>query len=464
MFNDNSANLDGGGMYNDAGDPSLSNCVFQGNSAASTGGGMYSTNGDPILASCAFDSNKVLSLEGAEHVFGGGLYNVNSDPLLFDCVFRRNSALNFSVGIAAGGAMANVASSPALIRCSFIESRVESDGEGDRGAAIYNVSMSNPLVTNCLFYDNQALGTTGGIYNSNSSPIVANCLFVKNLGLHGAGAMSNVNDSNSLVVNCTFSANYGKLGAGGMSNWSSSPTVSNCILWGNDTSFSGSGTPSVRYSDVEGGYAGEGNIDADPLFALGPSGAWTDEEVAKGGQTTFTDTNASFPPDDLLGKFLDPRASSSFYLFLIVANTATTITVEGNHESPEFGPGVAYQVHDFRLSAGSPCIDAADNTAVPKGIDTDLGGNPRFVDDPDTKDTGLGDPPIVDMGAYEFQPVLCAWDLDNSGDVGVKDLLVLLGAWGPCPPKGDCLADFDDSGDVGVKDLLILLGNWGPCP
>ena len=22
---------------------------------------------------------------------------------------------------------------------------------------------------------------------------------------------------------------------------------------------------------------------------------------------------------------------------------------------------------------------------------------------------------------------------DNSGDVGVKDLLVLLGAWGPCP-------------------------------
>ena len=58
----------------------------------------------------------------------------------------------------------------------------------------------------------------------------------------------------------------------------------------------------------------------------------------------------------------------------------------------------------------------------------------------------------------------CPWDLDDSGDVGVKDLLFLLGAWGPCPKKGDCLADFDDSGDVGVKDLLILLGAWGPCP
>ncbi|MCH7849740.1 MAG: hypothetical protein IIB53_15440 [Planctomycetes bacterium] len=58
----------------------------------------------------------------------------------------------------------------------------------------------------------------------------------------------------------------------------------------------------------------------------------------------------------------------------------------------------------------------------------------------------------------------CPWDLDDSNNVGVKDLLILLGTWGPCPKKGDCPADFDDSNDVGVKDLLILLGAWGPCP
>ena len=55
----------------------------------------------------------------------------------------------------------------------------------------------------------------------------------------------------------------------------------------------------------------------------------------------------------------------------------------------------------------------------------------------------------------------CPADLDGDGSVGVKDLLILLGVWGPC--KG-CPADFDGSGDVGVKDLLILLGAWGPCP
>ena len=63
-----------------------------------------------------------------------------------------------------------------------------------------------------------------------------------------------------------------------------------------------------------------------------------------------------------------------------------------------------------------------------------------------------------------FLDGICLWDLDANGDDGVKDLLILLGAWGPCPEKGTCPADFDNSGDVGVKDLLVLLGNWGPCP
>ena len=86
---------------------------------------------------------------------------------------------------------------------------------------------------------------------------------------------------------------------------------------------------------------------------------------------------------------------------------------------------------DFRLQPGSPCIDAGDNTAVPKGIDTDLDGNPRFVDDPNIPDTGNpGAPgPIVDMGAYEFQ-LPCPWDLDGDGNVFVTDLL-LLAANGP---------------------------------
>ena len=52
-------------------------------------------------------------------------------------------------------------------------------------------------------------------------------------------------------------------------------------------------------------------------------------------------------------------------------------------------------------------------------------------------------------------------DIDGDGSVGVKDLLILLGSWGPCDDCNDCPADLDDDCTVGVKDLLILLGNWG---
>jgi thioredoxin len=53
------------------------------------------------------------------------------------------------------------------------------------------------------------------------------------------------------------------------------PTVANCILWGNApdqiTTF-GSLEANVTYSDVQGGHAGEGNIDADPLFVDAANG------------------------------------------------------------------------------------------------------------------------------------------------------------------------------------------------
>jgi predicted outer membrane repeat protein len=218
---------------------------------------------------------------------------------------------------------------------------------------------------------------------------VINCTFIGNRATFKGGGMSSSGVS-ATVINCTFSQNTADFGGGGIFSWQINPTVINCILWNDspDEILNRSGTAFVSFSDVQGGYPGEGNIDADPLF-------------------------------------VDPQNG------------------------------------DLHLSPGSPCIDAGDNTAVPKGIDTDLDGNPRFVDDPATKDTGNGDPPIVDMGAYEFQVVTCPWDLDGNGSVGASDLLLLLLSWGPC--KG-CPADFDGNGNVGASDLLALLVNWGPCP
>jgi hypothetical protein len=84
----------------------------------------------------------------------------------------------------------------------------------------------------------------------------------------------------------------------------------------------------------------------------------------------------------------------------------TAGTAGGIGDNDDFG--------DLHLTAGSPCIDAADNDAVPpdacdldgdgdtnEPIPWDADSHPRFLDVWTVPDTGNGTPPIVDMGAYE---------------------------------------------------------------
>ncbi len=63
---------------------------------------------------------------------------------------------------------------------------------------------------------------------------------------------------------------------------------------------------------------------------------------------------------------------------------------------------------DYRLTAGSGCIDAADGNVDPT---TDILGNSRY-DDSSTANTGTGDPNYVDMGAYEVTGVVHNQDQD----------------------------------------------------
>jgi len=131
---------------------------------------------------------------------------------------------------------------------------------------------------------------------------------------------------------------------------------------------------------------------------------------------------------------------------------------------------------DYRLSAGSPCIDAGCNGVVPADVadldedgDTeeitplDLDGEGRFFDDPDTPDSGCGIAPIVDMGAYQYGdtgPQPCPGDMDGDRDVDQSDLGILLSLWGATDR-----CDLDCDGDIDEADLGILLGHWGAgCP
>ena len=192
---------------------------------------------------------------------GGGMYNSGSSPSVSNCTFISNAAW------ANGGGMLNCnAACPAIRNCIFESNTVDGCGGG-----ISNRS-SSPLISGCMFADNYAHSGGAGIHNeTEASPQILNCVFARNSGSGGGGGILNEFYSNPLVVNCVFADNSSTNWGGAISNVASSPTVINCILWGNapDEIQSSDGNPVVTHSDVQGGYSGEGNIDADPQFLPG---------------------------------------------------------------------------------------------------------------------------------------------------------------------------------------------------
>ncbi len=381
-FLDNHANDDGGAIYTILGFMTLADCAFGQNTADQKGGGVYGRQSVLSISACLFDGN-VGAFPG-----GGGLYLEQcTETTLTDSTFRYN--LGYT-----GCAVHNDASSLEIARCVF-----ESNGATHswlHGGGLYN-NQSSPTVRDCLFAANMVLGDGAGIYNLDSDPLVVNCVFVKNGEYGGFGGGIANDDSSPTIVNCTFTQNQQAL----FNKHESFPAVVNCIMWdnGNTSIRIWGGEPDVRYSVVEGGFRGEGNLDMDPMFR------------DPGGPDGSIDT---------------------------------------------------WQDNDYHLAALSPAIDAGDNTAVPPGTDMDYGGDLRFHDDPGAPDSGNPDGvnPLVDMGAYEFLGTSCPWDLDSNSDVGFTDLLALLAAWGPNPGHP---ADFDGDGLVGINDFLAVLANWGSC-
>ncbi|MGA2498442.1 MAG: right-handed parallel beta-helix repeat-containing protein, partial [Tepidisphaeraceae bacterium] len=207
----------GGGLYNNSGSPTISNCTLIGNSASMCGGGMYNVYSSPTLTNCTFIANSATS-------YGGGMYNsTSSNPTLANCVFNGNSVT----------------------------------GASGYGGGISDTSSSKPTLTNCTFVGNAATGTSGyggGMNNdSSSSPTLTNCTFAGNVASSG-GAL--YNSAAATLTNCIV--------------WGNTPSSSQIY-----------GSATVTYGDPQqsgGVYVGAGNINSDPLFVRnpspGPDGKW----------------------------------------------------------------------------------------------------------------------------------------------------------------------------------------------
>jgi len=417
-FSNNSANWGGGGMVNWMSSPRVTGCIFSGNSCDTfdgVGGGMYNYFSSPTLTGCTFTGNSANGIFGV----GGGMSNeYSSSPTVTNCTFIGNSVGNDG---GSGGGMHNDGSNPTVTGCIF---------NGNNGGGMSNDFSSSPTVTGCTFSGNDGGGMSN---NFSSSPTVTNCTFIGNSAFIGGG-MSNEDSSNPTVTGCTFTGNSADYYGGGMCNGNSSPTVTgctftdnsadkgggmanavssptvtNCILWGNTAASEGdeifnndsSSIPVISYCDIAGclpggewdsslGSDGGGNIDGDPLF----------------------------------------------------------VDADGADDTP------GTEDDNLRLQAGSPCIDAGDNSVVTEA--SDLDGNVRVVDgDCDSV-------AVVDMGAYEFGWVYLG-DFDGQCDVDLVDFVIMSAAWlsDDTPTANwnqDC--DLDNSGVIDMGDLEMLGANW----
>lgn len=234
----------GGAILSSASSSTISNCTFSSNSAP-RGGGIWNLSGSLTLINCTFTGNSAP--------LGGGMYNsLDRGSTLVNCTFSDNSAET-------GGGMRNEQSNVELTNCIFSDNSATYHGGG-----MYN-NRSNPVLSNCILEGNSS-GYGGGMHNNNSSPTLLQCMFTKNFA--GIGSAISHYKGSPVVMNCTFSGNVAEYG-GEIHCRDGSPVLTNCILWG-DTPEEISvekGTVVITYSNVQGGYPGEGNFDEDPLFA-----------------------------------------------------------------------------------------------------------------------------------------------------------------------------------------------------
>jgi len=257
IFVGNSAE-DGGGLYNeDHSSPNLINCDFRENSAEDRGGGLgYELNCNPVLMSCMFTGNTAGS--------GGGIRGAGGNLEMTNCIFNGNSVDRWGGGLSVRDCDAT------LTNCTFSENSAEKGG----GMSNWGTTTLTTII-NCTFHANEATRDGGGMWiSSTSSPTVINCIFSGNSAIHGGGVYNEgyrgEYGATSELINSTFYKNSANSEGGGVYAYSGSfPILLNCILWGDtpEEIYLHRTSGLITYSDIQGGWEGQGNINADPQFA-----------------------------------------------------------------------------------------------------------------------------------------------------------------------------------------------------
>lgn len=239
----------GGGLFASASAVTLTACRVLGNTSHGDGGGMYLlSNSECLISGSSLAANEAVQVETVE-------VTTQKTAAVFTTVYDVRS-----IEAGSGGA---VFCSNALIEmraCAILENRA-----GAFGGGLF-VAQSVPLLRNCFLIDNIAGAKSNVVsetwwppYGSGISKVVAS----NSADGFGAGLYSE--NATPLLHSSTVAGNIGTNIASGICLTSNTIAILvNTIVWSNGLYVDADSAATAKYSCVEGGWTGDGNISNHP--------------------------------------------------------------------------------------------------------------------------------------------------------------------------------------------------------
>ncbi|WP_412469176.1 MBG domain-containing protein [Pedobacter sp. KLB.chiD] len=267
--------VSGGGMFNSASSPAISQSSFYSNCAGGVGGGMYNHFSSPTIT-----QSRIYSSSAS---FGGGMYNENSSPIINQSSFYSNMAT--------------------------------------RGGGMYNVSSST-VISQSSFYGNWAGGPGEVMFNTKSSPKLLNMSMMGNK----VGWLYYDDNSGSQIINSIL---YSNLKSNNISGYKGGLSIINSIVKGLDAS-----TPGIITGNPNFANPGNGDLTLQPGSAAIGQGSNDAYNLATGNKLN-TDKDLAGNPR-LVGANIDLGAYESSVKDQVI--TMSGIVSKTYGDAP-FGPG-----------------------------------------------------------------------------------------------------------------------------
>ena len=368
------------------------------------GAGIYAfTSSEAVIRKCIVHDNYAGQ--------GAGTYVEADATLTFrQCEIHSNEATNKGGGVFVGG-------SASLLDCDIHTNNMTGTDQGDGGGGIRFESDGGTLsVVSSNIHANLSSNTGAGIsteIHTGAYLKLINSLIIDNeADSNGGGVDYFGRDSFLEITNCTFSLNDADGSGGALYFWAEatgSGFVKNSILWDDNAATGdeiqvGTGTLTVSYSDVKGGWSGAGSNNI-------------------GGNTTLDNP-------DFVG-------SGNFRLqcgspCINVASDAATVS-DSLYDANEDG-----EAEKIDMDLKMRIVETVDMGAYEK-----IEQATCYADVTENCVVDVDDLLLVinNWGpALPQDPEADVIPLCGNGVVDVDDLLVIINNWGPCPGM-NCTGD-----------------------